>query len=68
MTTQRKETMVKFMGGNQPAGNVLDFSVFHSLQHYGNVIMYMRMKGLVPPSSQPENPGNDPVKQATKEN
>lgn len=55
MTNQRKETLVKFMGGNQPAGNVLDFSVFHSLQHYGNVIVYMRLKGLVPPSSQPEN-------------
>lgn len=52
MTSQQKETMVKFMGGSQPAGNVLDFSVFHSLQHYGNVVMYMRLKGLVPPTSQ----------------
>ena len=56
MTKERKETLVKFMGGTQPAGNVLDFSVFHSLQHYGNVIVYMRLKGLIPPSSQ-ENPG-----------
>lgn len=67
MTKQRKETLVKFMGGSQPAGNVLDFSVFHSIQHYGNVIVYMRLKGLVPPSSQPGNPGNDPVKQIPKE-
>ena len=66
MTKQRKETLVKFMGGSQPAGNVLDFSVFHSLQHYGNVIVYMRLKGLVPPSSQPGNPGNAPVKQEPK--
>lgn len=66
MTKERKETLVKFMGGTQPAGNVLDFSVFHSLQHYGNVIIYMRLKGLVPPSSQ-ENPGNDPVKQKSKQ-
>lgn len=68
MTTQRKETLVKFMGGSQPAGNVLDFSVFHSLQHYGKVIMYLRLKGLVPPSSQAENPGNEPVKKESKEN
>jgi uncharacterized damage-inducible protein DinB len=52
MTKERKEILVKFMGGTQPAGNVLDFSVFHSLQHYGNVIVYMRLKGLIPPSSQ----------------
>ncbi|QNL22216.1 DinB family protein [Hyphobacterium sp. CCMP332] len=52
MTQQRKETLVKFMGGTKPAGNVLDFSVFHSLQHYGNVIVYMRLKELIPPSSQ----------------
>lgn len=61
ITKERKETFVKFMGGSQPAGNVLDFSVFHSLQHYGNVIIYMRLKGIIPPSSQPENPGSDPV-------
>ena len=69
MTKERKETLVKFMGGSQPAGNVLDFSVFHSLQHYGNVIVYMRLKGLIPPSSQSENPENDPVpvKQKSKE-
>ncbi len=66
MTKAQKETMVKFMGGTQPAGNVLDFSVFHSLQHYGNVILYMRLKGLIPPSSQ-ENAGNDPVKQKSKQ-
>lgn len=52
LTPQQKERLVKFMGGTQPARNVLDFSVFHSLQHYGNIIVYMRLKGLVPPSSQ----------------
>lgn len=67
MTQERKGTMVEFMGGSQPAGNILDFSVFHSLQHYGNVIIYMRLKGLVPPSSQEGNPGNVPVKQSSKD-
>ncbi len=52
MTKEQKEAIVKFMGNDQPAGNVLDFSIFHSLQHYGNVIIYMRLKGLTPPSSQ----------------
>lgn len=58
LTAEQKGIMVTFMGGSQPAGNVLDFSVFHSLSHYGNIVVYMRLKGLVPPSSQEGNPGN----------
>ena len=67
MSTEQKGKMVKFMGGDQTAGNIIDFSVFHSLQHYGNVIIYMRLKGLVPPSSQEGKPGNAPVKQSPKQ-
>lgn len=52
MTKERKETLVKFMDRTETSGNILDFSVFHSLQHYGNVVVYMRLKGLIPPSSQ----------------
>lgn len=52
ITPERKEIMVSFMGGRQPAGNVLDFNVFHSLSHYGNLVVYLRLKGLVPPSSE----------------
>jgi len=50
MTKAEKEKLVQFMGLMQPAGGVLDSSVLHSLIHYGNVIVYMRLKGLVPPS------------------
>jgi uncharacterized damage-inducible protein DinB len=31
---------------------VLMFNVSHDMQHYGNVVTYMRLKGMVPPSSQ----------------
>jgi uncharacterized damage-inducible protein DinB len=31
---------------------VLMFNVSHDWQHYGNVVTYMRLKGMVPPSSQ----------------
>lgn len=31
---------------------VLIFNVSHDSEHYGNVVTYLRMKGLVPPSSQ----------------
>lgn len=60
MTEQRKKTMVKFMGKNQPAENILNFLLFHNFQHYGNIIVYMRLNGLVPPSSQPGSSGNTP--------
>ena len=60
MSKERKKEVVKFMGNEHTAGNVLDFLIFHSLQHYGNVIVYMRLKGLIPPSSQ-EEPGDEAV-------
>ena len=32
---------------------VMLLNVTHDNEHYGNIITYLRMKGLVPPSSQP---------------
>jgi uncharacterized damage-inducible protein DinB len=29
----------------------LSFNVAHDMEHYGNIVTYMRMKGMVPPSS-----------------
>lgn len=30
----------------------LEFNVAHNFEHYGNIVTYMRLKGMVPPSSQ----------------
>jgi uncharacterized damage-inducible protein DinB len=35
-----------------PFGSLL-MNVTHDSEHYGNIVTYLRMKGLVPPSSQP---------------
>jgi len=35
-----------------PFGSLL-MNVTHDSEHYGNIITYLRLKGLVPPSSQP---------------
>lgn len=32
-------------------GAVLMFNVAHNNEHYGNIVVYMRLKGLVPPST-----------------
>lgn len=31
----------------------LAFNIAHNAEHYGNMVTYMRMKGMTPPSSQP---------------
>ena len=33
--------------------NALIGNAAHDFEHYGNIVTYMRLKGLVPPSSQP---------------
>lgn len=48
---QASET-VKFFGGERTKLNVLSFNTAHTWEHYGNLVTYMRMKGIVPPSSE----------------
>ena len=36
-----------------PKLGILYMNEIHSIEHYGNLVTYMRMKGLVPPSSEP---------------
>lgn len=31
---------------------MLNWNLWHTWEHYGNVVVYLRIKGLVPPSSQ----------------
>lgn len=31
---------------------MLNWNLWHTWEHYGNIVVYLRMKGLVPPSSQ----------------
>lgn len=45
--------MTKIFGGDQTKLWVLGLNATHIGEHYGNLVTYTRMKGLVPPSSQP---------------
>jgi uncharacterized damage-inducible protein DinB len=51
MTDAKAAEMIKF-GHEMPKLSVLDFNNVHTSEHYGNMVTYLRMKGLVPPSSQ----------------
>jgi uncharacterized damage-inducible protein DinB len=44
--------VVKFFLGEMAKLSVLDFNTAHDFEHYGNMVTYMRIKNLVPPSSE----------------
>jgi len=54
MTDASAAEMVKFMGDEQPKLGVLTTNHIHTMLHYGNLITYMRLKNIVPPTSDPE--------------
>jgi uncharacterized damage-inducible protein DinB len=39
--------------GERAPLSILILNIAHDNEHYGNVVTYLRLKGLVPPSSQP---------------
>lgn len=53
MTDATAVQTVNIMGGDQAKFNVLYFNIAHTMEHYGNLVTYLRLKGLVPPSSEP---------------
>lgn len=52
MTDAAGTQMVKFFGNDLPKFAVLNVNVGHNMEHYGNLVTYMRIKGVVPPSSE----------------
>jgi uncharacterized damage-inducible protein DinB len=51
MTDAKGGEMVEMFGGKYPRLGALTINVSHSSEHYGNLVTYLRLKGLVPPSS-----------------
>jgi uncharacterized damage-inducible protein DinB len=43
---------VQLFGGDTPKLGVLTVNELHTIEHYGNLITYMRMKNIVPPTSE----------------
>lgn len=44
--------LVKFNQASRPKLSMLNWNTWHTYDHYGNVVVYLRIKGLVPPSSE----------------
>jgi uncharacterized damage-inducible protein DinB len=52
LTDATGPTMMKFGSRERSLSGILNFNVAHDFEHYGNIITYLRIKGLVPPSSE----------------
>jgi uncharacterized damage-inducible protein DinB len=55
MTDAQAAELVSFFGHSAPKLTILNFNIGHNMEHYGNIVTYLRIKGLVPPSSQQQS-------------
>jgi len=54
MTDAAGVQTVKLFGGDTPKLDVLTVNNMHNMEHYGNLVTYMRLKNIVPPTSEPQ--------------
>jgi len=53
MTDTYGAETVQFMGYDTPKLGLLTTNNVHAIEHYGNLVTYLRIKNLVPPTSEP---------------
>ena len=56
MTDAKGSEMVKLFNFNLAKLSLFSLNTAHTDEHYGNMVTYMRLKGIVPPTS--ENPAS----------
>ena len=52
MTDASAAQTIKLFGNDAPRLSALTVNNMHNMEHYGNLVTYMRVKGIVPPSSE----------------
>jgi uncharacterized damage-inducible protein DinB len=62
MTDTSATEMVKAFGEDTPKVDVLTINNMHTVEHYGNLVTYMRLKNIIPPSSEPKESQPQPKK------
>ena len=62
MTDASAVQMVKLFGNDAPRLSALTVNNMHDLEHYGNLATYMRIKNIVPPSSEQQQAPPQPPK------
>ena len=56
MTDATAVQTIKLFGNDAPRLSALTVNNMHNLEHYGNLVTYMRIKNIVPPSSEQQAP------------
>jgi uncharacterized damage-inducible protein DinB len=51
LTDAKAAESIKFFNRERPRAGALNVNISHDWEHYGNLVTYMRIKGLVPPTS-----------------
>lgn len=51
MTDQSAAEIAQFSGQRMARLGIMDLNVAHNQEHYGNLVTYMRINGIVPPTS-----------------
>jgi uncharacterized damage-inducible protein DinB len=51
LNDQSGREIVKFFGSDSPKLGVVNFNIQHCNEHYGNLVTYMRLNKIVPPST-----------------
>ncbi|MGA7415529.1 MAG: DinB family protein [Bryobacteraceae bacterium] len=54
MTDAQASQVVKMFGRDLAKLTVLTVNTAHADEHYGNMVTYLRLKGIVPPTSEPK--------------
>jgi len=52
MTDTSAVQTIKLFGNDAPRLSALTVNNMHNMEHYGNLVTYMRMKNIIPPSSE----------------
>jgi uncharacterized damage-inducible protein DinB len=52
MTDTSATQVVKLFEDDTPKLDVLTVNIIHSMEHYGNLVTYMRLKNIIPPTSE----------------
>ena len=58
LTDKTAADMVSFFNMKITKLGAMDFNTAHTMEHYGNLVTYMRLKGIVPPSSEQRPPAS----------
>ncbi len=53
LTTQNAMETVKPIDGISTRGGIMAFAIIHMNDHFGQMVEYLRMNGIIPPSSRP---------------